>query len=290
MNRQHVINKMETIASRVASPIHVPFKSKYEGFPLDTFFTITEIYLFGSALYKKNPRDIDLLAIHHSSEAQNVFWRELCKEFWNQSHSYYFERKWTFDYFLKRQLKGRMRNIDMHFEKSLEEPHLKPKNYVLAWSRGRPNVRNNLQRFWSKQKGRVLPEELSHLREELKESTASYESIKRIVNALSRLESFEKEKDTVARELASYSFYKGEIPELEDFLKKQKELAIFRLSENILYLLDRMIFYLKLKDNVGRIMDYKRCSECGGRPIRKIVKIRENGYELECGHIYTERH
>ena len=288
MDREKVTEKIQTIASRVDSPIHVPFESEYEGFPLSEFFTITEIYLFGSSLYKKNPRDIDLVVIHHSSKLQSECFRLLSKELRNQPHSYYLDRKWSFDYFLKRNLKRRMKRIDIHFEESLEETLLTPKSYVLVWSRGRPNVRENLRKFWSDQKERILPKELTHLRKELKEYTTSYGILRKLANALSRLASFEEERDAMARELARYSFYKREIPELEEFLERQRELAFFRMSEEALSLLGRVIFFLRFKDNVGRIRDSRRCRECEGRAIRKIVKILENGYQLECGHLWTK--
>lgn len=101
---------------------------------------------------------------------------------------------------------------------------------------------------------------------------------------LSFLGSFEAEKDQIARDLAGSSFYKKEIADLEEFLREQKELIFFPVSPAIHSLLKKVIFYLKLKDNVGRIWDSRRCKKCEDYPIRKIVKILEDQYELECGH------
>ena len=267
MKKEVMIKKIEVICSRVDE--------------VSLFTTITEIYLFGSGLYKEEPRDIDLLVVHTSSEFQKKLWETYYEEWRKKRHTYYERRTFNIFNVMKKILLRGMRKVDIHWGTSIRNSDVrKVKTFRLAWSRGRPDVRENLTEI---SKGAVFETELTSLRQQLKESTTNYEIIRRLANALSFLDSFETEKDKTARELAESSFYKKEIPSLEEFVKQQ-ELIFFPISRGIRSLLEKMIFYLKLKDNVGRIWDTKRCEKCNGYPIRKIVKILENEYELECGH------
>jgi len=263
-----MVEKIETICSRVDE--------------VSPFTTITEIHLFGSGLYKKQPRDIDLLVIHHSSEFQRELWKEYCEEWRKKPHTYYEEDTFSVFNVMRKMLLRGMKRVDIHWGNSIRDSGLgRVKTYRLAWSRGRPDVRENLREI---EKGDIYQTELTHLRQQLRELTTNYAILRRVASALSlREELSEIEKDRVAKDLAESSFYKKEIPDLERFLQEQKE-SISSMTERIVSLLEKTAFYLKLKDNVGRVWDHKRCEKCGDYPMRRIVKILENEYELECGH------
>jgi hypothetical protein len=268
-----MIKKIETICSGVDD--------------VSLFTTITEIYLFGSGLYKEEPRDIDLLLIHHSSEFQKKFWEQYCEEWRKKPHTYYEEDTFSIFKVMKRTLLRGMRKVDIHWGTSIDSSDVKKvKTFLLAWSRGRPDVQENLKGI---EKGDIYKTELTHLRQQLKQSTTDYGVIRRLANALSSVNSFETEKDQIARKLATFYFYKKELPDLEEFAKEQERLAFSPLSQEIRSLLKKVIFYLKLKDNVGTVWDTIRCEKCEDHPIRKIIGILDNEYDLDCGHRIRKR-
>ena len=174
MNRKDIINKLEKICARVDSPVHIPFESKYEGYPLSAFVVITEIYLFGSTRYKEHPNDIDLLVVCCCPNVfQNVLRRQLYEEAtekeriheisWHQHH------RFSLEYLTEQTLKKGMKKVDIHTASSIPESSLvaNKNGFMLVWSRGKPNVKENLS--IAKKNFELYAEELISLRDQLKE-------------------------------------------------------------------------------------------------------------------------
>lgn len=173
MKKEDVIKKLENIAQNIDKAFCM---------------TIDSIWLFGSSLYKEEPRDVDIIVAYHMTPKQqqeyNAYFDEEIKrlslcDFWRA-------RNTTKTSVL---LKNGIKNIDIMFIGSigsdLEWKALTTKCFILAWSRERPNIRENLLNAgYGSQLVKLLGEEIGSMRSQLKGKTEEVEVLERIYRYL----------------------------------------------------------------------------------------------------------
>ena len=149
MKRETVIRKLETIASRVDSAFCMQ---------------IDEIYLFGSALYKEEPGDIDLQIRYHVTEEDA---KQYSEYYWKKAENLPLcqLRRHGREYKTKQILKAGMKFIDIKF---LPPSLMITKSLLLIWSREKPDIRKNLSAAgWGTLIVKLLGEECANLRKQL---------------------------------------------------------------------------------------------------------------------------
>ena len=146
--------------------------------------TVDSFWLFGSGLYKAEPRDLDVLVLFHATPEQKTEYEEHIRS--HMSWDFVREgRERKTSLILRKGLK----NIDLHFAFSLEESSLATTSLLLVWSREKPNVAQNLaDAGYGCQIVRLLGTELVSLRQQLKMATEEVRVSKQVFDTvLSRL-------------------------------------------------------------------------------------------------------
>lgn len=182
MKREDVIRKIEMIASRVDSAFCMH---------------IEEIYLFGSALYKEEPRDIDLLIRYHITEEDDKKYREFFeREVMGLPLSQF--RFYERDYKTKLVLKKGMKLVDLHFTSyPLSKLFMKTKSLLLVWSRNIPNIRENLALAgWGSPINKLLGEETTNFRAQLKNEGEKRIVLEKIIRAIRQVAPLSEEQKT----------------------------------------------------------------------------------------------
>jgi hypothetical protein len=178
MKAEEVIKRLEEIASRVDSAFCM---------------TIDSLLLFGSSLYKENPRDIDVVVTYHTTPEDEKKWVKHVKEAMVglPLHEHYRESR---EYKTTLALKRGMKNVDIHFAKNINDVCMKTKCFVLAWSRTKPNIKENLANAgYGSRLVKLLGEEIGSMREQLREKTEESEVLSRVCYAI--VERFEMLND-----------------------------------------------------------------------------------------------
>ena len=210
MNLDTVISKLETIASRVFDPIHIGgFESIFEGEPLYLLYPVKEIWVFGSAVYVDDPRDLDICVV--SGANSKILHRKFCNERRKGKTEYW--RWYGYDKLVKKTLLKKMRNVDIHTDTPITVTDLK----ILVWSPEKPNVKEN---FLTGRENVDLSPECRNLRKQLKKATAGEYVLQRMCEMY-------LEEDTISeiktlQNLDSY-FRKEELHRLILFYEENKK-------------------------------------------------------------------
>lgn len=222
MNINEAISKIETIVSRKDDPIHIGgWESIFEGKPLSTLCVVKEIYLFGSAVYFDEPRDIDLIVIIEIKE--HFKFRDERK----RKHSSSYWEWYSPEQLVKKTLRKKMRNVDIHVYYDAYKTGLVTDLKFLVWSPEKTNIKEN---FVNGRNNIDLKEECRNLREQLKiENTENF-----VLRRLAYL--FTEESDNLSKneKLLSLNrvFLKKDVPKLREYIENIKEKFIITYSPN----------------------------------------------------------
>ncbi|GAH17722.1 unnamed protein product [marine sediment metagenome] len=206
MNLDTVISKLETIVSRIHDPIHISgYESVFEGYPLPILYPVEEIYVFGSAVYVDDPRDLDLNIVTGRSKFHVNFVDEKYKKAKNEYWRWY-----SYDKMVKNILLKKMRNVDIQ----VDNDHLVTDLKILVWSTEKPNVKEN---FLTGRQNVDLTGECRNLRKQLKTATAeSY-----VLQEIYRMYSNEDKLSEIKRLQCLDGFFtKKDLPRLKLFYEE----------------------------------------------------------------------
>jgi len=169
MRKEQMIEKVQAIAKRVD-----------ESFCMH----IDSLWLFGSGLYKENPKDIDLMVVFHTTPEDEAKWQKYYHEQVIQlpfCDHYYHSAEYKTGVILKRGLK----NADIHFTTNIERASMKTSCFIFVWSRSCPNIKENLLKAgYDTILVKRIGEEISSLRSQLKEKGEESEVLERVVYAI----------------------------------------------------------------------------------------------------------
>lgn len=242
MNRKDIIEKLTIISSRVDG--YFNYGDGEQVIPINDIITVSEIYLFGSTLYKESPRDIDLDIITHHTNSQKEYYLDWYKKI---DPGYEDKHFWDIN-MLKTVLLEGMHKVHVNFPGRIGHEGYYPK-YVhrLVWSRGKTNVSKNLEEIWSGE-GDVYKDELIQLRDQLRID----QMYKR---AFPMLWFFVKndEKKKLIRKLAESCFYKKELPILKEVVPDS---SYYGSDIEVTRFWEELVRYLESKQVGGFIPAY----------------------------------
>ncbi len=175
MNLDTAVSKLETIASRIFDPIHVGFESIFEGKSLYLLYPVKEIWVFGSAIYVDDPRDLDISVV--SGTNSRILHRRFCDERRKGPTEYW--QWYGYDKLVKKTLLKKMRNVDIHVDTPITVTDLR----ILVWSPEKPDIKEN---FLTGRKNVDLSDECRSLRKQLKTATAEVYVLQKICRMFSR--------------------------------------------------------------------------------------------------------
>jgi len=226
MNIDEAISKIETIVSRKDDPIHIGgWESIFEGKPLSTLYVVKEIYLFGSATYYDEPRDIDLIVVIEGKEHLKFMDERRRKA----SSSYYWEW-YSREKLVKKTLRKKMRNVDIHVCFDADETGLVTDLKFLVWSPEKTNIKEN---FVNGRNNIDLKEECRNLREQLKiENTENF-----VLRRLAYLFTNKSDNLSENEKLLSMNsvFYKKDLPKLREYIEnKSVSFGMFTVNKELL--------------------------------------------------------
>lgn len=241
MNRKDVSKKLKIISSRIDGEF-VYGKNEEESVPISNFATISEVYLFGSSLYKEAPRDIDLDIVTYRTEGQRIF-----RNFWIKDVDPRFEdRRFYVSSMIKKVLLEGMYKVHINFPLTGASSYYPEYVHQLVWSKGKPDTDKNLQEIWNGE-GDIYRDELVQLRNQLKLN----QMYKRAFSRLCFSNSDSKKRELI-RDLAAYDFYKRELPILRKVSSNARDSGIIEVSE----FWEKLVSYLESKQMGGLIPAY----------------------------------
>ncbi len=178
MNLDTVISKLETIASRIFDPIHIGgWDSIFEGEPLYLLYPVKEIWVFGSAVYVDDPRDLDIYVV--SGTNSKIIHDQFCDERRKAPTEYW--RWYGYHKLAKKTLLKKMKNVDIHFDIPITVSDLR----ILVWSHEKTNIREN---FLTGRENVDLAPECRSLRKQLKTATAKNYVLDRLCRMFRNME------------------------------------------------------------------------------------------------------